>query len=138
LVAVLLEIAVELDGFEKSMTLGGDLVDGKILGPTEVRIHALQVLCGEGDFHSFCSWLCINEPQPAFPLHGRSPASASSRVWFRGGGREKCCRSRIETRACRGTPPSPAAPRRAGRTSGALRGETELPAGPRPAVRANG
>src|SRR5271166_1785000 len=101
LVAVLLQIAVELEGLEKSMTLGGNLVDRKILGPSEMRIHALQILGGESDFHTSCSWLCVNEPQPAFPPHGLPPANASSPVWRRGDCRETCCRFRTETRACR-------------------------------------
>ena len=51
LVAVLLEIAVELDGLDEAIALGIEIVDRDVLGPAEMGIDAFQILGSECDFY---------------------------------------------------------------------------------------
>ena len=61
LVAVFLEIAVELNGFEEAVPLRTDLIDRDILRPAEMGVDAFEVLGSECDFHGIsCSGSAVN------------------------------------------------------------------------------
>src|SRR5208337_2068028 len=51
LVAILLEVAIKLDGLKELMSFRADLIDRNIFGPAKVRINALQILGCKCDFH---------------------------------------------------------------------------------------
>ena len=59
LVAVLLEVALELEDLDELALLVGKLIDRDVLGPAEMRVHALQVLGCKGDFHCAGPFLCL-------------------------------------------------------------------------------
>ena len=58
-VAILLEIALELEHFHEAVAFRSDLIDGDILGPAKMGVHPLQVLGCEGDFHAAGPFFCV-------------------------------------------------------------------------------
>src|SRR5208282_5207933 len=60
LVAVLLQVTVELHRLEQAVTFRRNLVDRNILGPAKMRIDTLEVLGGKRDFHACYSLSCLS------------------------------------------------------------------------------
>ena len=58
-VAVLFQFALELEDLDELALLVGKLIDRDVLGPPEMRVHALQVLGCKSDFHCAGPFLCL-------------------------------------------------------------------------------